>query len=135
MTDLLGLPENAPARPPLSAIYLRVVAVLLLVAGLLRACLILGVTPDGTTFSDLDPAWRGGATALAIADLLAAVGLWVGAAWGPVMWAVAAIVEITMYTMLADIFGAHPARVAGHGVSFAVYLFLVFIEWRRSLVD
>jgi hypothetical protein len=135
MTDLLGMPEGQPTRLPLSTIYLRIVAVLLLAAGLLRACLILGITPDGVTFTDLDPAWRGGATALAIVDLLAAVGLWVGAAWGPVMWAIAAIVEITMYTMLADVFGSYPRRVAAHGALFALYLVLLFVEWRREAAE
>jgi hypothetical protein len=135
MTDLLGLPDNTPSRPPLSALYLRLIAILLLGAGLLRACLILGITADGSTFADLDPAWRGGATALAIVDLFAAIGLWVGAAWGPVMWAVAAIVEITMYTILADIFGAYPLRVAAHCALLVVYLGLIAIEWRRSPAD
>jgi hypothetical protein len=135
MSDLLGMPEGGPARLPYSAIYLRAAAIILLAAGLLRACLILGITPTGATFADLEPAWRGGATALTIVDLLAAVGLWVGAAWGPVMWAVAVIVEITMYTLLGDIFGHHPERIAAHLALYALYLVLVFFEWRRSLAD
>lgn len=114
---------------------MRLVACLLLAAGLARACQILGITPDGKTFADLAPAWRTGAATLALADLFAAVGLWVGAGWGPVMWAVAMAIEISMYTVLSDIFGAYPLRVAAHGALFSIFLLLTFLEWRRMRLD
>ena len=43
-----------------------------------------------------------------LVDLFASVGLWVGAAWGPVMWAVALAVEVSMYTLFSDLFGSYP---------------------------
>ena len=49
MSDALGGPiEPQGARLPLTMIYMRVVALLLLAAGLARACQVLGIlTPDG----------------------------------------------------------------------------------------
>jgi hypothetical protein len=126
--------EQGPTLP-LTAIYTRFVAVLLLLAGLARACQILGITPDGHTFADLSDAWRAGATALLLVDLLAAVGLWVGAAWGPVMWAVALAVEVSMYTLFADLFGSYPLRALVHGALFMGFLALTFVEWRRASAD
>lgn len=136
MSDALGgaISETGGGRR-WTVLYLRLVALLLLAAGLARACLILGITPDGQDFSALAPAWRTGATTLVLVDLFAAVGLWVGAAWGPVMWAVAIVVEVSMYTMLADLFGSYPMRVMAHGLLFAMFLVLSFIDWRRSLND
>jgi hypothetical protein len=134
--DALGGPiEPEEGGLPLVTLYVRAVALLLLAAGLLRACQILGITPDGRTFADLTPAWRAGAATLLLVDLFAAVGLWVGAAWGPVMWAVALAVEVSMYTLFADLFGSYPLRVLVHGTLFVGFLALTFIELRRTLAD
>jgi hypothetical protein len=136
MSDALGSPVREPDETlPLTIIYLRVVALLLLAAGLARAALILGMIPDGEDFSTLGPAWRAGATTLILVDLFAAVGLWIGAVWGPVMWAVALAVEVAMYTLFADLFGSYPLRVAAHGVLFTAFLVLSFLDWRRELAE
>jgi hypothetical protein len=136
MSDALGGPVQAPgARLPFSILYMRGVAVLLLIAGLARACQILGITPDGQTFDDLTPAVRAGATTLLLVDLFAAVGLWVGAAWGPVMWAVALAIETSMYTIFTHLFGSYSLRVLVHGLLFVGFLVLTFLEWRRSLAE
>jgi hypothetical protein len=120
---------------PLTMLYMRVVALLLLLAGLARACQVLGITPDGQGFADLTPAWRAGATTLLLVDLFAAVGLWIGAAWGPVMWAVALAVEISMYTLFSDLFGSYPLRALVHAALFTGFLALTFHEWRRTTSD
>ena len=136
MSEALGGPvEPEGARLPLTMVYMRVVALLLLVAGLARACQILGITPDGQNFDDLTPALRASAVTLMLVDVFAAVGLWVGAAWGPVMWAVALAVEVSMYTLFSDIFGSYPLRVFIHGCLFIGFLALTFVEWRRALAD
>lgn len=136
MSDLLGGPVQDPVtRPSLTAIYLRVIALFLLSAGLWRSCQILGITPDGQDFSALTPAWRAGATTLVLVDLLSAVGLWIGAAWGPVMWAVALAIEVSMYTLFSDLFGHFPLRVAGHVAFFAIFLILAVLDWRREMME
>jgi hypothetical protein len=136
MSDALGAPVSQhSSRFSLVLIFMRLVACLLLAAGMARACQILGITPDGKTFADLTPAWRAGATTLALADLFAAVGLWVGAGWGPVMWAVAMAIEVSMYTVFSDLFGFHPLRVAIHAALFCTFLLLTFLEWRRMRLD
>ncbi len=121
-------------RLPSTVVYMRVVAMLLLIVGLARACQILGIVPPGAlTFADLTPAMRAGAATLLIVDLLAAVGLWIGAVWGPVMWALALAVEIAMYTVFSDVFGSYPLRVLIHTSLFLGFLALTFVEWRRTL--
>jgi hypothetical protein len=135
MSDALGgEAARRNARLPLTVIYMRVVAMLLLVVGLARACQILGIVPEGAdTFADLTPAMRAGAATLLLVDLLAAVGLWIGAVWGPVMWAVALAVEVSMYTLFSDVFGSYPLRVLVHASLFLGFLALTFLEWRRTL--
>jgi hypothetical protein len=136
MSDALGGQiGKQDARLPLTVIYMRVVAMLLLIVGLARACQVLGIVPEGQTFADLTPATRAGAVTLLLADLLAAVGLWIGAVWGPVMWAVALAVEVSMYTLFSDVFGSYPLRVLIHAGLFIGFLALCFMEWRRTLSD
>jgi hypothetical protein len=134
MSDALGGPASQPgARMPLTMIYMRLVALLLLLAGLARACQILGIlVPDGLTFAELTAAKRASAVTLLLVDLFAAVGLWIGAAWGPVMWAVALAVEISMYTLFSDLFGSYPLRALVHAALFIGFLALTFHEWRRT---
>jgi hypothetical protein len=137
MSDTFGGPaEPQGARLPLTILYMRVIALLLLVAGLARACQVLGIfTPDGLGFDDLSPAKRSAAITLLLVDIFAAVGLWVGAAWGPVMWAVALAVEVSMYTLFSDLFGSYPVRVAIHSALFVGFLAVSYLEWRRSLSE
>jgi hypothetical protein len=136
MSDALGTPLPEQRRQlPLTLIYMRAAAALLLLAGLARASQILGMTPDGRDFGDLTPALRAGATTLLLVDLFAAIGLWVGAAWGPVMWAVALAVEVSMYTIFAELFGSYPVRAVVHGVLFLGFLGLMYVEWRRAALD
>ena len=133
MSDPIGVSDDA--EDWLSRVivyYLMGVAILLLGAGLVRAGLILGITPTGESFDTMDVSGRAGAVTLAFLNLFAAVGLWIRAVWGPVMWAVAVIVETAMYTLLSDQFGSHPLRVGVHGVLIGIYLVLATVELRRA---
>ena len=52
-----------------------------------------------------------------------------------VMWAVALAVEVSMYTLFANLFGSYPIRVAVHSCLFIGFLVLSFMEWRRNLAE
>lgn len=134
MSETLGGPiESRVSRLPWTLVYMRVAALLLLLAGLARACQVLGIlTPDELGFAELTPAKQSAAITLLLVDLFAAVGLWIAAAWGPVMWAVALSVEVSMYTIFSDLFGSYPLRVLVHACVFAGFLALSFVEWRRA---
>ncbi|HEX2256074.1 MAG TPA: DUF6163 family protein [Afifellaceae bacterium] len=130
-------PLGAPAAElepgwRLTPLLLRLVAILFLAAGLARACLVLGITSSGESFATLTPAWRAGAVTLMCLNLFTGVGLWIGATWGPVMWAVAALAETAMYTIFAEHFGSHPLRVGLHVLLLSLYLAIAFSEWRRG---
>ena len=133
MSDVIGAPVQRGGRAHrLLRLYARIVAMLLLAAGLWRASRILGMTPDGASLISLDPSWRAATVALAFIDLFAAVGLWIGAAWGPVMWAVLVVVEIAMHTVLAERYGSDPLRVVVHVVLVLGYVALVAAAWRDA---
>lgn len=133
MSDPIGVGGDVEDRlSRVTVYYLMGVAILLLGAGLMRAGLILGITPTGESFETMDVSGRAGTITLVFLDLFAAVGLWIRAIWGPLMWAVAVIVETAMYTFLSDLFGSHPLRVAAHCLLIAIYLVLAAVEMRRA---
>ncbi|MYZ46698.1 DUF6163 family protein [Propylenella binzhouense] len=119
----------------LTRVYVRVVALLLIAAGLARAAIVLGITLDGTSFVTLDRAARAGSVTLLLLDLFAGVGLWIGAGWGAVMWTVALVVEIAMHTIFKELFGTEPLRVAMHAALYAIFLVLLLLDWRRAAAE
>lgn len=135
MSDALGGPVKAGSTTSFTFTYTRVVSLLLLAAGLLRACLILGLNPEQWSFATLDSAWRAATVTLVFLDLFAAVGLWIGATWGPVMWAVALTVEVSMYTIFSHIFGFSILRVLIHLALFGGFLALSILDWRREIQE
>ncbi|WP_051630799.1 DUF6163 family protein [Afifella pfennigii] len=131
MSDVVEL-VDAKAQPgQATRHYLRFVALLFLALGLFRAAGLMGLSPDGEHFLALSPAWRTALVTLCVLNLLTAVGLWVGAAWGPVIWAVAAVAEVAMYTVFRDVYGSAPSQVLLHLGFFGLYLAFLFADWRR----
>lgn len=130
--DVLGAPIRTTEEPrDWVGIYMRLVGLGFLVVGLMRACLILGITPAGENLMTMSPAWRAGLVTLVLIDLFAAVGLWIRATWGPVLWGVAILVELAMYTAFADLFGTAPVKIVVHLAAFAGFLAIFYLKWRR----
>ena len=60
----------------------------------------LGVVAGaGGTFEAMNTPWKIATMYLAVVDLVAAVGLWLRAAWGNVLWIYAALSEVAMHTV------------------------------------
>jgi hypothetical protein len=79
--------------------------------------------------------WQVAATALAVLFPVAAVGLWMPVSWGPVVWFVAACVEIAMHLGFPSLFGENLMVVVLHLTVFAIYaLFRVvlYVEKLRA---
>lgn len=103
----------------LAARYLRIVAIIALLLGLVDAARLLGVSSGAQS-----PITQLGATGFAylavfcLARLFAAVGLWIRASWGAVLLGLATTVELLMY-----LFGNKDVTISAFG--FAVRLLLV----------
>jgi len=55
---------------------------------------------------------------------VAAIGLWLRGAWGPVIWSAAAAMEIAMHQVFATTFGADPLKTVA--IVLTVFLYLLF---------
>ena len=103
-------------------VFPRIVATVCLWLGLQYWAMLVGYSHGGLARFDLLPApWRMAAAALAAIFPVAALGLWLKAAWGIVMWALAAGAEIAMFGVWTDIYGHHPAIIGLHAAVALVY--------------
>jgi hypothetical protein len=103
-------------------IFQRVVSLGALMSALHYWALLSGLYGGELWRFDLMPVhWQVAATTLAVLFPVAAVGLWMPVSWGPVIWFVAACVEIVMHLGFPSLFGENLVVVVLHLAVFAVY--------------
>lgn len=87
-------------------VFLRAMALVCIVEGVAYWIRLLGFFDGSAWRFDLMPIyWQMTAVPLAVLFPFAAVGLWMLASWGPVVWILCAGTEIVMYGAFPDLFG------------------------------
>lgn len=106
-------------------LFLRAMAVLSLMKGLFHWAIICGIGdgPD-VTFETAPLPWQSATVFFAVIDLVAAVGLWLTAAWGAVVWLTASISLVAVEVLFPNIYGGNPTLVFLELGLLGVYLFL-----------
>jgi hypothetical protein len=137
MTDL-PLPKQKFFLPDLlMTLFLRLVALGCLWYALKLWGQLIGYSDAGTLRFDLLPTDLKAADAmLAVLYPVAAIGLWLRGAWGPVIWTAAAALEVTMHEILIDTFGGDPVKIMAIALVALIYLILrltiVFLKPART---
>src|SRR4051794_9040222 len=72
-------------------LFLRIMAGISMLKGLYHWSAVVGITGPAEGFEAQPLAWQTGTVFFAVIDLVAAVGLWLAAAWGAVVWLTAAV--------------------------------------------
>jgi hypothetical protein len=105
--------------------FLRGMAVLSLIKGLYHWAIVCGIGdgPD-TSFETAPLAWQAATIFFAVIDLVAAVGLWLTAAWGAVVWLTAAISMVAVELLFPNIYGGGTTTVSVELGFLAIYLVL-----------
>jgi Family of unknown function (DUF6163) len=86
--------------------FLRVMAGLSLIKGLYHWAVVCGIdapTPGG--FADYSTPYQSATAFFAVIDLVAAVGLWLAAPWGAVVWLTSVISMIAVELLFPQIYG------------------------------
>lgn len=106
-------------------LFLRVMAAVSMLKGLYHWAAVCGFIggPDGG-FLAHGPQWQTATIFFAVIDLVAAVGLWLAAPWGAVVWLTAAVSMAVITMFFQQVYGAQPAIVVLEGAMIASYLFL-----------
>lgn len=125
----------APAERSRSEIaldtYLIGLSVLMMALGLHQWAIILGIV-DGATgpFEAMTTPWKIATMYLSAIDLVASVGLWMRAAWGKVVWLLAALSEIALHTVFIGTFGSDLPVLLLHFVTIAGFAGFTFLARR-----
>ena len=112
-------------------IFLRVMAVLSMAKGLYHWSIVSGITgpPDGFEYQPTP--WQTATVFFAVIDLVAAVGLWLAAAWGAVVWLTACVSMAAVEVFFPQVYGGRLTVVAVEGVLLFAYLALAIQSARE----
>ena len=107
--------------------FLRVVAGVSMMKGLYHWAAVCGFigAADGGFFGHT-PQWQTATVFFAVIDLVAAVGLWLAAPWGAVVWLTSAVSMVVIALFFQQVFGQQYQNVvvALEGVAIGGYLLL-----------
>lgn len=118
-------------------LFLRLVALFFLIYAVQYWIRIIGYY-DGPQyrFDTMSTAWKTAVAILAVLCPLTALGLWGVFSWGVVVWIAAALIELLMYAVYPEVFGANSTRVTFHLATLAMYLVYVcaqqLLAWQAS---
>ncbi len=113
-------------------VFLRVVAGLMMLKGLYHWSTVLGVgVSAANTFENRSLAWQTATVFFAVIDLFAAVGLWMTAAWGGVIWLTGVMSMIAVEVFFPQIYGGSLIVVVTEFALIAGYVALTLLAARE----
>ncbi|MBL8584551.1 MAG: hypothetical protein JNL61_20295, partial [Rhizobiaceae bacterium] len=102
--------------------FQRVIAAYSLLFGLLYWIRLIGLYSGPLWRFDLMPVhWQVATVTLAVFYPFAAIGLWMLASWGPVIWFICAATETVMYALFPALYGYRFSIVLSHLLVVALY--------------
>ena len=104
-------------------LFLRVMAAISMLKGVYHWARVCGIG-GGDTFEYQSIAWQSATIFFAVIDLVAAVGLWLAAAWGAVIWLMSVASMLAFEIFFPQVFGAGVAIGLAEGSLLAIYLWL-----------
>ena len=113
-------------------LFLRVMAVVSLLKGLYHWGQVvgLGAGPDDD-FEAHTIAWQTSTVFFAVLDLIAAVGLWLAAAWGAVVWLTSVVSMAAVEVFFPQVYGGSLFVVFVEMTLLGVYLYLAIVSARE----
>jgi Family of unknown function (DUF6163) len=131
---VLERPEAVPIEPWTARllIFLRVMAAISLLKGLYHWSLVIGVGQAlAWSFEANALAWQAATIYFAVIDLIAAVGLWLAAAWGGVVWLTAAISMAAVELFFPQVYGGRVSVIVAEVAAIVVYFVLTIMATRE----
>ena len=112
-------------------VFLRVMACLSLFKGLYHWSVVCGVLQPQGPFESHTVPWQATTVFFAVIDLVAAVGLWLVAAWGAVVWLTAAVSMAAVEVFFPQVYGGRIPVVVIEGALLACYIVLAIQSARE----
>jgi uncharacterized membrane protein (DUF2068 family) len=106
-------------------LFLRLMAGVSMLKGLYHWAEVCGIgVGQVDLFENHSIAWQSATVFFAVIDLVAAVGLWLAAAWGAVIWLTSVASMLMVEVVFPQVFGGGMLTVSMEGALLVVYLFL-----------
>jgi hypothetical protein len=106
-------------------LFLRVMASISMVKGLYHWAQVCGIGFGGPqSFESHSIAWQTATVFFAVIDLVAAIGLWLAAAWGAVIWLTSVASMLAVEIFFPQVFGGGWLTGLLEGGLLAIYLWL-----------
>ena len=103
-------------------VFLRLMAALSMCKGIYHWARVCGI--GGELFEYQSIAWQVATVFFAVIDLVAAVGLWLAAAWGAVIWLMSVASMLAFEIFFPQVFGGGVIIGVAEGSLLAIYLWL-----------
>src|ERR1700681_2548787 len=113
-------------------LFLRLMAAVALVKGLYYWAIVCGVgAPSPQGFESYTMPYQSATVFFAVIDLVAAVGLWLAAPWGAVVWLTSVISMAAVETLFPQIYGGRLWVIMAELALLGVYLSLALLAARE----
>lgn len=114
-------------------LFIRAIAALSMVKGLYHWAVICGFgAPSGVGFEAQSSSWQIATVFFAVIDLVAAVGLWLGAPWGIIIWLASSATMIVVHVLLPQIYGFQPLIIVAEIALIGGYVFIAYKAAREQ---
>jgi Family of unknown function (DUF6163) len=116
----------------LLVLFLRIMAAVSMIKGLYHCGQICGIgAAPGHDFESHTMAWESATVFFAVIDLVAAVGLWLAAPWGAVVWLTSVVSMAVVEVFFPSIYGGNIFVVVLEVGLLGVYLWLAIVSARE----
>ena len=105
-------------------LFLRVMAGISMIKGLYHWTEVCGIGAGSEPFENHSIAWQSATVFFAVIDLVAAVGLWLAAAWGAVIWLTSIASMLVLEIFFPQVFGGGLVALLLEGGLLGLYLWL-----------
>ena len=112
-------------------LFLRVMAAVSMLKGLYHWAAVCGFTGEAGGFEAHVQSWQATTVFFSVIDLVAAVGLWLVAPWGAVVWLTSTVTMIMIQLFFDQVYGTDLIMVAGGVVAILAYLVLSLLAARE----
>jgi Family of unknown function (DUF6163) len=111
--------------------YLRAMAGVSMLKGLYHWAAVCGIIGEEGGFEAHVQSWQATTVYFAVIDLVAAVGLWLMAPWGAVVWLTSTVSMIVVHVFFDQVYGTDILVIGAGGAAIVAYLVLAALAARE----
>jgi hypothetical protein len=113
------------------ALFLRVMACISMIKGLYSWAQVCGIIGEEGGFEAHIQSWQVATVFFSVIDLVAAVGLWLVAPWGAVVWLTSTVSLIVVHVFIPQVYGTNLLVIGLNVLAITTYLALAVLAARE----